>query len=105
MLGDSNRTPVRVAGAAFVMLSFPLLLTQCVVPDCTGNKRYFQFFIPCDKREPMGMANLPALPHFFYFNLGVLAAIGTKHFGEAAAARTSLPLTQGKLSGLTGLLS
>jgi len=92
MLGDSNRTPARVAGAAFVMLSFPLLLTQCVVPDCTGNKRYWQFFIPCDKRENVGMANLPALPHFFYFNLGVLAAVGTKALGERLDAwRSELP--------------
>merc|ERR1719359_1648393 len=82
MLGGSDRSYARVAAATFVLLSCPMLLTQCVIPDCTGNRRYWQFFFPCDKRENVGMANLPALPHFFYFNLGILAAVGTKAMGE-----------------------
>lgn len=82
LLGDSSRSRVRMAAATVVLLSFPLLLTQCVISDCTGNRRYWQFFFPCDKRENIGMANLPALPHFFYFNFGILAAVGTKALGE-----------------------
>jgi len=82
LLGDSSRSAMRLAGAAVVLLTFPMLLTHCVVPDCTGNARYWQFFFPCDKREPVGMANLPALPHFFYFNLGILGAVLTKAAGE-----------------------
>jgi len=69
-----------------------LMLTQMVIPDCTGMKRYWQFILPCDKRESGGMANLPALPHFFYFNLGVLAAVGVKHFADYLdRAITQLP--------------
>jgi hypothetical protein len=73
---------VRFAGGCAALVVAPLLLTQAVVPDCTGNARYFQFFLPCNKRDPVGMANLPALPHFFYFNLGVLAAVGVKYAAE-----------------------
>jgi hypothetical protein len=92
MLGDSSRSNVRLAAAALVLLTFPMLLTHCVVPDCTGNRRYWQFWFPCDKREPVGMANLPALPHFFYFNIGILAAVGTKAAGEKLDAwREQLP--------------
>lgn len=61
---------------AFLMLALPLMLTWFVIPDCTGMKRYMQVFLVCDKREPVGMVNLPALPHFFFFNLGVLASVG-----------------------------
>jgi hypothetical protein len=73
---------VRFAAGCVALVFAPLLLTKAVVPDCTGNARYFQFFLPCDKRDAVGMANLPALPHFFYFNLGVLAAVGVKHAAE-----------------------
>jgi len=83
---------VRFALTAFAMLAGPMLLTKCVVADCTGYGRYWQFVLPCDKREPVGMANLPALPHFFYFNLGVLAAVGTHNFGEALMELRTLPL-------------
>jgi hypothetical protein len=75
----TTRGRVRLAAGCVVLVVAPLLLTKLVVPDCTGNKRYFMFFLPCDKREPVGMANLPGLPHFFYFNLGVLAAVGIRH--------------------------
>lgn len=83
-LQSDGTTKGRFQCAVFVglMITFPLLLTKMVMPDCTGNRRYFQFFLPCDKREPSGMANLPALPHFFYFNLGVLSAVATKHVGD-----------------------
>jgi hypothetical protein len=73
------RGRVRFAAGCVSLVVVPLLLTKLVVPDCTGNKRYFMFFLPCDKREPVGMANLPGLPHFFYFNLGVLAAVFIKY--------------------------
>lgn len=81
----------KVAATSAFLLLFPMVLTQCVVADCTGNARYWQFMLPCNKREAVGMANLPALPHFFYFNLGVLAAVGTQQLGEHLADR-SLPL-------------
>lgn len=73
---------ITFAVTAGCMLLAPLLLTKLVVPDCTGTRRYFQFFLPCDKRDSVGMANLPALPHFLYFNLGVLAAVGTRYASE-----------------------
>jgi len=88
---------IRFAFGALFMIFAPLLITKMVVADCTGNGRYFQFFLPCDKREASGMANLPALPHFFYFNIGVVAAVAVKLFGEC------LDSTASQLPGLNTL--
>lgn len=96
LLGDpKTRGYGRLVLATFVLLTAPMLLTQWVVDDCTVNRRYYQFLFLCDKREPIGMANLPALPHFFYFNLGVLAAVGIKAAGE------KLDASAAELPGLT----
>lgn len=54
-----------------MMLLLPLLLTFCVVPDCTGLKKYIGYVLPCHTREPYSPV-LAGLPHLFYFNMGVL---------------------------------
>mmetsp|Transcript_24248 Transcript_24248/g.68765 ORF Transcript_24248/g.68765 Transcript_24248/m.68765 type:complete len:460 (-) Transcript_24248:82-1461(-) len=56
---------------AAVMLLAPLCLTQFVINDCTGLRKYYNYFFECNARE-LWSPNLPALPHLFYFNLGVL---------------------------------
>lgn len=59
---------------AFTMLAVPLILSFCILPDCTGNSvKYLNYLFECSVREQFA-PNLPALPHLFYFNLGILAA-------------------------------
>ena len=36
-------------------------------------RKYLNIILPCEYQEPW-TSNLPALPHLFYFNLGLLAA-------------------------------
>lgn len=83
---DARPTRARCATAAAAMLCGPLLLTFLVVPDCSGPtlRRYTQVFLNCDKRDPVGMANLPALPHAFYFNMGMLGAAAMARFRPSA---------------------
>jgi len=64
---------------AAVMLFAPLGLTRCVVADCTGFKKYLNYFLECSVRE-LWSPNLPALPHLFYFNLGILLSRGVGNF-------------------------
>lgn len=73
-------TEFQQGACAFAMLAMPLALTYCIIPDCTGSVKYLNYLFECSVREQFA-PNLPALPHLFYFNLGVLAsryAIGTE---------------------------
>lgn len=58
--------------AAFLLLG-PLALTRLVVHDCTGMRKYFGYMFECTLRDAWSPV-LPALPHLFYFNLGLLLA-------------------------------
>jgi hypothetical protein len=78
---------VRLATAA-TLLVVPLLITFYHVHDCTGNRKYIQFFLPCDVREAW-TANLCGLPHLFYFNLGLLASRAVR--GTSAAEFAAIP--------------
>merc|ERR1719253_1252122 len=79
---DARPTSTRLIAAIAIMIGTPLLLTFTVVPDCSGAslRRYVQVFLNCEKRDPVGMANLPALPHAFYFNMGLLGAAAMHRF-------------------------
>jgi hypothetical protein len=79
---DARPTNLRLVAAVGAMIGAPLLLTFAVVPDCSGPslRRYVQVFLNCEKRDPVGMANLPALPHAFYFNMGLLGAAAMARF-------------------------
>mmetsp|Transcript_86462 Transcript_86462/g.242064 ORF Transcript_86462/g.242064 Transcript_86462/m.242064 type:complete len:481 (-) Transcript_86462:21-1463(-) len=57
--------------AVALLLVGPLALTRIVVLDCTGVRKYVNYFFECYARE-LWSPNLPALPHLFYFNLGLL---------------------------------
>jgi len=67
---NSEYGGMRVFTAAMLLL-LPLVLTQVVVPDCSGLKKYLGYVFVCHVREPYSPV-LPGLPHLFYFNLGVL---------------------------------
>lgn len=72
----------RRAACAAVMLFVPLGFTRCVVWDCTGLRKYMNYFLECTNREPYA-PNLPALPHLFYFNLGVLLSRWVQDIAKA----------------------
>jgi len=56
----------------FLLLG-PLTLTRLIVTDCTGMRKYFGYFFECTIRDAWSPV-LPALPHLFYFNMGLLLA-------------------------------
>merc|ERR1719387_1294632 len=61
------------------------MLTWCVVPDCTGLKKYLGYLLECTLREPYSPV-LPGLPHLFYFNLGVLLSRSMKSLAASIKA-------------------
>lgn len=61
---------IRIA-FAIIMLLVPMKLTQIVIEDCTGLRKYAGYFLECTKRDPFAPV-LPALPHLFYFNMGII---------------------------------
>lgn len=82
---DARASRKRVVATVFIMLGGPILMTFMVVPDCSGPslRRYLQYLVVCDKRDALGMASFPVLPHCLYFNAGlVLAAITAKLFPQ-----------------------
>lgn len=66
-------SPERICFCVLILLLGPLALTRLIVPDCTGLRKYFGYFFECTLREAWSPV-LPALPHLFYFNLGLLLA-------------------------------
>jgi len=68
-----DATEFQQGACAFAMLATPLALTYCILPDCTGSAKYLNYLFECGVRDSFA-PNLPALPHLFYFNLGVLAS-------------------------------
>lgn len=71
----------RRAGCVAALILGPLLLTQFWVQDCTGNKKYLAYLFECTNREAYSPV-LPALPHLFYFNIGVLASRYIRYVGD-----------------------
>mmetsp|Transcript_127908 Transcript_127908/g.239218 ORF Transcript_127908/g.239218 Transcript_127908/m.239218 type:complete len:469 (+) Transcript_127908:146-1552(+) len=63
----------RRASLVFALLCVPLAFTQVIIPDCTGARKYLNYFFECTSREQFAPV-LPAVPHLFYFNLGILFA-------------------------------
>lgn len=63
-----------------LLLILPLCLTFFVVHDCTGRRKYINMFLACDQREAWS-ANLAALPHLFYFNIGLICARLLREYG------------------------
>lgn len=70
----------RRAGCAAALLLVPLALTQFWIVDCTGNRKYLGYLFECTYREAYAPV-LPALPHLFYFNMGVLASRYMRYIG------------------------
>jgi hypothetical protein len=69
-LGHENAW--RRGGCVAAMLLGPLALTKLWIQDCTGSRKYWGYILECTNREAYSPV-LPALPHLFYFNIGVLA--------------------------------
>lgn len=76
---------------AAVMLLAPLVLTQCIVEDCTGRRKYINYFLECTHRDVYAPV-LPALPHLFYFNLGVLLSRSVKAHEDAVKRGRAISL-------------
>jgi len=72
-LGLRSDRPARCCLCAAFLLLGPLALTRLVVNDCTGMRKYFGYLFECTIREAWSPV-LPALPHLFYFNMGLLLA-------------------------------
>lgn len=79
---SSEATEWQQGMCAFAMLAVPLALSFCILPDCTGSSKYLNYLFECNVRAPFA-PNLPALPHLFYFNLGMLAARYIRETEEA----------------------
>jgi len=63
-----------------LMLILPLCLTFFTVQDCTGRRKYINMFLACHQREAWN-ANLSALPHLFYFNIGLICSRLLREYG------------------------
>jgi len=72
-LGLRSDRPARCCLCVVFLLLGPLALTRLVVNDCTGMRKYFGYIFECTVREAWSPV-LPALPHLFYFNMGLLLA-------------------------------
>lgn len=70
--GLENGARLRLACIAIMLLA-PLAIARCIIPDCTGPKRYLGYLFECNVKDPWS-PNLPSFPHLFYFNLGILLA-------------------------------
>lgn len=81
-------------GAILAVVLSPLLFTFLVLPDCTGNMRWAQFFMVCQKRDP-DTPSLPALPHLLDFGIGILLASAWDRFIAHLK-----PVGQGESGGL-----
>lgn len=68
---------------AVILLLVPLSLTFLHVEDCTGTRKYINMLLECTKREPWS-ANICALPHLFYFNLGLISSRLLREYGIAS---------------------
>mmetsp|Transcript_51994 Transcript_51994/g.111342 ORF Transcript_51994/g.111342 Transcript_51994/m.111342 type:complete len:440 (-) Transcript_51994:80-1399(-) len=87
-----------------VMLLGPLLLTQFVVQNCTGERKYIMFFLECNIRDAW-TCNLPALPHLFNFNLGVLLArLSAREDKKLKEGQESFINSPIMLAGIAGVL-
>lgn len=77
----------RRVACGLALLLVPLLLTneRFHLKECTGYKKYLNYLLECDLREPYA-PNLPGLPHLFYFNLGVLLSRFTKYLNNELSA-------------------
>lgn len=75
--GLSSPSLWRRSAMVLAMLGLPLAMTQFIIFDCTGRRKYLNYFFECTNRE-MFAPVLPAVPHLFYFNLGVLFARGVR---------------------------
>lgn len=76
-VGLRKDRPIGSCLFALMMLVLPLMLTRLIVKDCTGIKKYFGYFFECTMREAWSPV-LPAFPHLFYFNIGILLARGVR---------------------------
>jgi len=72
-IGLRTDHPVRCCLSVLLLLLGPLALTKLIVTDCTGTRKYFGYFVECTYRDAWSPV-LPALPHLFYFNMGLLLA-------------------------------
>lgn len=63
-----------------LLLILPLCLTFFSVQDCTGRRKYINMFLACHQREAWS-ANLSALPHLFYFNIGLICSRLLREYG------------------------
>jgi len=72
-IGLRRDHPVRCCLCVIFLLLGPLALTRLIVTDCTGMRKYFGYFFECTYKD-MWSPVLPALPHLFYFNMGLLLA-------------------------------
>lgn len=93
----------RRSACAAMMLLVPLGFTSFAIQDCTGNRIYLNYFLECNAREAWA-PNLAALPHLFYFNLGVLLSRGVRSLHIAAKAGR-LDISVGKAAGAYVVLS
>jgi len=57
--------------AASILIFTPCAFALFSVRDCTGMKKYLNYFLECSMREGWS-SNLPALPHLPYFFLGLV---------------------------------
>lgn len=85
------------ASTVALMLLGPLVLTFCVVPDCTGMKKYLGYILACHLREPYSPV-LPGLPHLFYFNMGVLLSRYMK--GIAADTKAGAEIDKKRMAAM-----
>jgi hypothetical protein len=72
-IGLRGDRPVRCFVTVLALLLGPLALTKVIVTDCTGGRKYFGYFFECTLRDAWSPV-LPAFPHLFYFNMGLLLA-------------------------------
>lgn len=89
----------RRAGCVAALILVPLALTQFWIQDCTGNRKYLAYLFECTIKEPYSPV-LPALPHLFYFNLGVLASRYVRYIGAELKSGRNVDL---KSLGIQGL--
>jgi len=89
--GLRGGNPMRRGLCALLLLLGPLALTRLIVNDCTGVRKYFGYFFECTQREAWSPV-LPAFPHLFYFNMGLLLARFMRSLDADLKAGTQIQL-------------
>lgn len=85
-MGFASGIRVQIICSTALLLT-PLACVRLVAADCTGLKKYLGYFVECTLRDPFAPV-LPALPHLFYFNMGLLFARSLRMLPQSQVDRS-----------------